>query len=58
MRRAGRDTLELLHARTTQKVFDTLIQACMVITKHQSKKTLTRANLMQASAAVGLNVMF
>lgn len=57
LRRAGRETLELLHARTTAKVFESLIRACHTITLHQKKKTFTRAILMQACAATGLNVI-
>jgi hypothetical protein len=50
-------TLELLHARTTAKVFESLIGACHTITLHQKKTTFTRAILMQACAATGLNVI-
>ena len=57
LRRAGRQTLELLHARTTQKVFDALIDACQTITIHQNKKTFTRATIKQACTAIGLNVI-
>ena len=57
LRRAGKQTLELLHARTTQKVFDALIDACRTITIHQNKKTFTRATIKQACAAIGLNVI-
>jgi hypothetical protein len=56
LRRAGTDTLGLLHRHTTLRVFDEICRACKAIVKYQRKKTITKAVLLQACNALGLAI--